>query len=582
MCPSSRFKRYSKRGSGRKFVLFFPPPEIINTMFKYFDSMKFPQLNLLPVLSLGFFVITACGSTIIVSTPVENIDAVPLKVSELTEEEKKNWIHLDLVSDTIPGMSVDRAYDEIIGNRKGKKVIVGVIDSGIDIDHEDLDGVLWTNRKEKPGNNKDDDGNGFVDDVHGYNFLGDSYNEQLEMSRILRLNLGDAALQAKAKAEQESEYAEALRNKQQLEQVLQAVKRAHQAVKDHLGKENYTKEEAIAINSNDQELQQGVNIVGQMFAYGDSIPEVLELIADDLNRISEQVNYHYNISFDGRKIVGDNAYDLMDLGYGDGNPDARFDDEIHGTSVAGVIAAERDNGIGSRGVANNVEIMSIRAVPNGDEYDKDIALAIRYAVDNGARIINCSFGKSFSPNAEWVYDAIKYAASKDVLIVHAAGNDGLNLDDPDNPNYPNDQVNNGPEIADNVITVGALNPEYGSEMVASFSNYGKINVDIFAPGKDIYSPRTNNKYDYIMGTSFAAPAVSGIAALIRSYYPKLKASQVKKIIMDSGLSTKSSIVLGGDVDKAKSFDSVSKSGKMANAYNALIMADQVAKGKLNL
>ncbi len=544
--------------------------------------MKFPQLNLLPVLSLGFFVITACGSTIIVSTPVENIDAVPLKVSELTEEEKKNWIHLDLVSDTIPGMSVDRAYDEIIGNRKGKKVIVGVIDSGIDIDHEDLDGVLWTNRKEKPGNNKDDDGNGFVDDVHGYNFLGDSYNEQLEMSRILRLNLGDAALQAKAKAEQESEYAEALRNKQQLEQVLQAVKRAHQAVKDHLGKENYTKEEAIAINSNDQELQQGVNIVGQMFAYGDSIPEVLELIADDLNRISEQVNYHYNISFDGRKIVGDNAYDLMDLGYGDGNPDARFDDEIHGTSVAGVIAAERDNGIGSRGVANNVEIMSIRAVPNGDEYDKDIALAIRYAVDNGARIINCSFGKSFSPNAEWVYDAIKYAASKDVLIVHAAGNDGLNLDDPDNPNYPNDQVNNGPEIADNVITVGALNPEYGSEMVASFSNYGKINVDIFAPGKDIYSPRTNNKYDYIMGTSFAAPAVSGIAALIRSYYPKLKASQVKKIIMDSGLSTKSSIVLGGDVDKAKSFDSVSKSGKMANAYNALIMADQVAKGKLNL
>lgn len=530
-------------------------------------------------LSISSFLFYGCGSTLLVSTPVENIDSVPLKVSDLTEEEKQSWGHLDLVSDTIPGMSVNKAYSEIIGNKKGKKVIVAVVDSGIDLEHEDLDGVLWTNKKEKPGNNKDDDGNGYVDDIHGYNFLGESYNEQLEFARMLRLNLGDAEMQAKAKSKQESEYAEALQNKERYEQILQAVKNADAAVKSHLSKEAYTKDDVLAINSEDATLQQHIAVLKQMYTFADTIPEVLEELADGINYFADQVNYNLNISFDGREPVGDDPYNLTDLPYGNGNPDSRFEDENHGTHVAGIIAAERNNGIGVNGVANNVELMSVRAVPNGDEYDKDVALAIRYAVDNGARIINCSFGKSFSPKAEWVYDAIKYAAAKDVLIVHAAGNDGADLDDPANPNYPNDQINNGPEIADNVITVGALDPKYGSEMVASFSNYGKINVDVFAPGGKVYSTVNNNEYDTFGGTSMAAPAVSGIAALILSYYPKLSASQVKQIIMDSGLSSKSSVVLGGDVEKARSFDQVSSSGKMANAYNALIMADNVSRGK---
>ena len=544
--------------------------------------MKISYLNSIATIGFGCLLIWGCGGTVLVSTPVENIDTVPLKITELTEEEKKNWSHLDLVTDTIPGMSVDKAYDEIIGNRKGKKVTVAVIDSGIDLEHEDLDGVLWTNKREKPGNNKDDDGNGYIDDVHGYYFIGASYHEQLELSRILKLKLGDAALQARAKAEQETEYANALQGKERYEQYLQAVKAADAALKKHLGKEKYTKEEVLAVKEEDQDLQQHVAVLKQFYTFSESTTDLLELIKGGIEYFSNQVNYHYNISFDGRKPVGDDPYDIMDLGYGDGNPKNRLEDELHGTSVAGVIAAERNNGVGSDGVANNVEIMSIRAVPEGDEYDKDIALAIRYAVDNGAQIINCSFGKSYSPNPEWVYDAIKYAASRDVLIVHAAGNDGNDLDDPANPNYPNDQVNNGAEFADNLITVGALTQKYGSEMIASFSNYGKINVDIFAPGADIYSPRPNNEYDFIDGTSFAAPAVSGIAALIRSYYPKLTAPQIKKIIMESGLTTKSSVVLGGDVEKATDFDLISKSGKMANAYNALIMADNVAKGKINL
>ena len=524
-------------------------------------------------------ILMGCGATTIVTTPIENIDTIPLKVSELTDSQKKSWGHADLITDTIPGMSVDKAYSDIIGNKKGTKVIVAVLDSGIDLEHEDLDDVLWTNKKEKPGNNIDDDNNGFIDDIHGYNLLGESYNEQLEYTRILRLKIGDAGFQAKAKAELDKKRPEALANKQQYEQILQAVKNADAAVKKHLDKTDYTKKDLSGIKAESEEMQRNVAILTQMYSYADSIPELMENLEDGIKHFTEQLNYHLNVDFDGRKVVGDDPYDLMDTKYGNGNPQNRVEDESHGTHVAGIIAAERNNGLGANGVANNVEIMSIRAVPNGDEYDKDIALGIRYAVDNGAKIINCSFGKSFSPNADWVYDAIKYAASKDVLIVHAAGNDGVDLDNPKNPNYPNDQINNGPEFADNVITVGALDPEYGSEMLASYSNYGAINVDIFAPGTDIYSTIPQNKYEFMPGTSMASPAVAGVAALVRSQYPSLSAPQVKKIILESGLSTKAAVILGGDTSKSSTLDKISKSGKIVNAYNALLMARTMAHGK---
>ncbi len=524
-----------------------------------------------------------CGATNLVSTPVENIDKTPLKIATLTEKEKQNWGHLDLVTDTIPGMSVDKAYKELIHNKKGTKVIVAVLDSGMDLKHEDLDDVLWTNKKEKAGNGIDDDKNGYVDDIHGYNFLGESYNEQLEFARMLRLNIGTPEMLAKAQAELDKKYPEALQNKQQYEQILQQVQASDNAVKKHLGKDTYTKKDLTSIKTEDEAMQQNVAILMQMLNYADSIPEVIEELNSGITHFTESANYNLNKDFDGRKDVGDNPYDITDLGYGNGNPQNRVEDESHGTHVAGIIGAERNNGKGANGVANNVAIMSIRAVPNGDEYDKDIALGIRYAVDNGARIINCSFGKSFSPKAEWVYDAIKYAASKDVLIVHAAGNDGHNIDDVNNPNFPNDHNNySGSEIANNVITVGALAEKYGAEMVASFSNYGLKNVDIFAPGAEIYSTMPGNAYEFQGGTSMAAPAVAGLAALIMSQYPNLKAAQVKQIIMQSGLAPSAKVILGGDPATSNTLDKVSKSGKIANAYNALLMAKNVSTGKTQL
>ncbi|MEM9078204.1 MAG: S8 family peptidase [Bacteroidota bacterium] len=532
-------------------------------------------------LSLSILLV-GCGATTLVSTPLENIDTVPLKITELTENEQKTWGHADLITDTIPGMSIDKAYREIIKNKRGKKVVVAVVDSGIDLNHEDLDDVLWTNTDEKPNNGKDDDGNGYVDDIHGYNFLGESYNEQLEYARMLRLNVGDASARAKARLLLDKEYPEAVQNKQQYEQILQVVKNADEAVRKSLGKEIYSKEDLQSIEAPNEQMQQNVAILNQMFSYGDDIPTVLEELNEGITYFAEQVNYNLNKDFDGRTPVGDDPYNFSDTSYGNGNPKNRVESESHGTHVAGIIAAERNNGKGVNGVANNAQIMSLRAVPNGDEYDKDIALAIRYAVDNGAKIINCSFGKSFSPNAEWVYDAIKYAAANDVLIVHAAGNDGNDLDNPDNPNFPNDHKYAGAEISNNVITVGALTSKYGSEMVAGFSNYGVQNVDVFAPGAKVYSTMPNNSYDFQGGTSMAAPAVSGIAALIRSYYPQLSASQVKQVLMQSGLSTKTSVIVSGDASKASTFNSISKSGKMVNAYNALLMADNISKGRQTL
>lgn len=523
-----------------------------------------------------------CGATSLVSTPIENIDTVPLKVSELTETEKKNWGHADLIMDTIPGMSVDKAYKEIIKNKKGQTVVAAVLDSGMDLEHEDLKDVLWTNKDEVPNNGKDDDGNGYVDDIHGYNFLGDAYNEQLEYVRMLRLNIGDASERAKARLLLDEEYPTALQNKQQYDQIFQVMKNADAAVKEELGKDSYTKEELLAIEPKTAQMEQSVAVLTQMFTYGESIPKVMEELTEGINYFTDQVNYNLNKDFNGRTPVGDDPYDITDVPYGNGNPKNLVATESHGTHVAGIIAASRNNGKGANGVANNVKIMSIRAVPNGDEYDKDIALGIRYAVDNGATVINCSFGKSFSPEAEWVYDAIKYAASRDVLIVHAAGNDGEDLDDPENPNYPNDHRFGSTEFVDNVITVGALTSSYGSEMVATFSNYGKQNVDVFAPGDKIYSTMPNNEYEFQGGTSMAAPAVAGVAALIRSHYPDLSAPQIKDILMQSGLRSKSSVIVAGDETKATTFDKISNSGKMVNAYNALILADNISKGKMTL
>lgn len=534
-------------------------------------------MNTFKTITLSAFIaliISGCGGTAnILSTPVENIDNTPLKVLDVTETEEQNWGHLDLLKDTIPGMSVDKAYAEIIKNKKGTTVIVAVIDSGIDIDHEDLDDVIWTNEDEIPNNGIDDDKNGYIDDIHGWNFLGDGYYDQLEFVRILAKGDTSNPDYSRAKAEYDKEYQKYLGYKNNYDQILQQVSDADAKVFSHLNKKDYTKADVNAIKTEDQALQQAVGIIKYVYSLDmESVADFKKEINEGLEQFNERLNYNLNKTYNGR-VNGDNPDDMSTKYYGNGNVKPQKKSESHGTHVSGIIAAERNNGKGVNGVANNAKIMAIRSTPRGDEYDKDVALAIRYAVDNGASIINTSFGKYYSPHSDWVREAIAYAGQKDVLIVNASGNDAQNLDEKDV--YPNDAVGVGPEVSNTFISVGSLEPKYGSGMISGFSNYGKVNVDLFAPGSQIYSTVPENEYENNSGTSMAAPAVAGVAALIRSYYPKLTAAQVKQILMDSGLAVKTKVIVGGDTSKIKPFADLTRSGKMVNAYNALIMASQI-------
>jgi subtilisin family serine protease len=502
-----------------------------------------------------------------------------VKKAPVSENELKRWSHLDLIKDSIPGMSVDRAYAELLKGKTGKKVIVGIVDSGVDIEHPDLQGMIWTNPKEIPGNGIDDDKNGFIDDVHGWNFLGNAVHENLELTRIVKKGDDGSAQYKAALAQYDEKISELQEDKQQVDFLIDV----HNTIKKELNKTDYKLEDLSKITSTDPKVLRSKEIMTQVFGNAGPTFSPEADFEEYREQVYDQFNYNLNKEYDGRKIVGDNPEDLKNNHYGNNvvfGPDK--EKALHGTHVAGIIAQIRGNNLGGDGVSNNVEILTVRAVPDGDEYDKDIALAIRYAVDNGAKVINGSFGKSFSPHKQWVYDAIKYAAKKDVLIVHAAGNDGYNIDETKNINYPNDSEDNIKEFADNVITIGAINKEYGENVIASFSNFGKINVDVFAPGEEIYATVPNDKYKYLQGTSMASPNAAGVAALIRSYYPKLKASQVKHILMESGVALPAMVVLGKNPNPTQkpvpvSSAESSKSAKMVNAYNALLMAEKMSK-----
>jgi cell wall-associated protease len=502
------------------------------------------------------------------STNAQTATTYTAKKGKLSETELQRWSHLDLAKDSIPGMSVDKAYSELLKGKKSVKVIVGIIDSGVDIDHEDLKSVVWTNKKEVAGNGIDDDKNGYIDDIHGWNFLGDAGKETLEMTRVIKKGDDGSVAYKNAKVAYEEKYNKALGDKQQVD----FLENTNKLIQNHLKKEVYSLEDLNTIVTTDAELGKSKMIMTQIL--GNAGPSFFGELEEFRKYVYDQLNYNLNKEFDGRKIVGDNPENIKDTKYGNNivyGPDKV--EALHGTHVAGIIAQIRNNHLGGDGIANHVEIMAVRAVPDGDEYDKDIALAIRYAVDNGAKVINGSFGKSYSPHKQWVYEAIKYAEKKDVLFVHAAGNDGHNIDLAANANFPNDSDDNKKEFVNNVITVGALTYSYGETVVAEFSNYGAFNVDVFAPGSEIYATIPNNKYKYLQGTSMASPNVAGVAALIRSYYPKLTAVEVKQILMKSGTPLPENVLLG-ETKEMKTAVETSKSAKMVNAYNALLLAEK--------
>lgn len=500
----------------------------------------------------------------------------------------KDWHLLDPESSKVQGISTEKAYEQLKG-RPATPVVVAIIDSGIDIDHEDLKDVLWTNPREIAGNGLDDDKNGYADDLHGWNFIGGKLGEvnedTYELTReFLRLDKKFGGLpENKIPGKQRKEYATYLsikdkytrlrdENREEYDYFVKMSRSLHFSIdtlKAVLKTDRITREAVDTLRSTNPSLSFAKGFALLLLRNADEGDD-LEKIRKDLDEAVDQyrviVEYGYNPDFDSRLVVGDNYADPRERFYGNNNVEGP--DPMHGTHVAGIVGANRTNNTGIMGIADHVRIMSLRAVPNGDERDKDIANAIRYAVDNGARIINMSFGKSLSPQKSVVDEAVSYAEQKGVLLVHASGNE--KQDNDKEGNYPSRVYANGKQ-ARNWIEVGATSSGSGKEFVADFSNYGKKSVDVFAPGVNIYSTVPDNGYEEKSGTSMAGPVVTGIAALLWSYFPDLTAPQLVDIIKSStrkfdGLTVNKPG--GGEA----AFAELSNTGGLVNASAAVALA----------
>jgi cell wall-associated protease len=518
----------------------------------------------------------------------------------------KDWFLKDPETDHFQGVSAEKTYATLLKGKPSRTVLVAVIDSGIDIEHEDLKDVIWTNEDEVPGNGVDDDKNGYVDDIHGWNFIGgkngnvdeDTYEvtreyarlkplyENMEEKKVSKKNRAEYALWKEVQAKYERDFKANKDKYEQYDQQYQLYSNAYGTLtfcdsvlsksiggkpvfKSTLSEVEVTNDTVRFAKETLSKVMENVEGDIAIKEFLNELGEYLEQLKSGVDHYSTAVEYGYNLEFNSRSIVGDDPKNLYEKGYG--NNDVEGPDARHGTHVAGIIGANRKNEIGIKGIADNVRIMSVRAVPNGDERDKDIANAILYAVDNGAQIINMSFGKSFSPHKEVVDKAVKYAESKGVLIIHAAGNDGDDLDK--ESNYPTKVLKNGVE-SKTWLEIGASSWGADGNFVGSFSNYGKKSVDLFAPGVQIYSTVPNNNYEDLQGTSMACPATAGVAALIMSYFPDLTADQVKNILTEStrkfdGLK----VTKPGSADEVP-FSQLSATGGLVNAYEAVRLAEK--------
>ena len=503
----------------------------------------------------------------------------------------KDWHTMDLATDGFFGISLKQAYLFVKG-KKSKTVLVATIDSGIDTAQKDLQGILWVNPKEIPGNGIDDDGDGYVDDVHGWDFLGGKngkcdYTETTEEVREYAKLKGkyESLTAAPAgdekgynywlvvKATHDSTVAKSSNELTELKPEMNVLMITNGYIKNalKLGADGtFDINDLNKIQSGNDTVNRSKyvwNLVLTQEGGGSTNVKVLKDMSEYIEKISNDVNPDLNSR---KEIVGDDP-DVMD-GKPYGNNILKYPDASHGTGVAGLIGAKRDNGYGINGVADNVRIMSIKAVPNGDEYDKDIANAIRFAVDHGAKVVNMSFGKKISPHKQWVDDAIKYAASKDVLLVQASGNDNQNVDI--KPEFPNDNFLDG-TTSDNLISVDASAWKQDTVLAASFTNYGIKNTDVFAPGVKVTSIDEDAEFNTADGTSFASPITAGIAALILEYYPKLTAAQVKEAILASATPLKGVMVYKPGTHDLVDFTTLSKSGGVVNAYKALEYASKM-------
>lgn len=516
------------------------------------------------------------------------------------DNDLKTWYHKDFATTKVYGVNTANAYKFLESKGlKPKPVIVGVLDSGVEVDHPGLMKNMWKNPNEIPNNGKDDDGNGYVDDIYGWNFLGgkngDIDVDNMEVTRVVKkfqpvFEGQDSAKNKENQAKHPDDFAMYMKSKeiftkksQEAKQNLQMYTMIDGVIPDMvrlLGNKTLTKENLATIKPSTQQEAMALQVLAQVAsdpqARGKSADEVGKYMKDQMKEAIDyfkpQAEKGYNLDFDPRKeIVGDNYDDYSEKSYGNNHyegPDAK-----HGTHVAGIIAGLANGKEPQYGVASRVaKIMTVRAVPDGDERDKDVANAIRYAVDNGAKVLNMSFGKPVSPGKNVVWDAFKYAESKGVLLVKAAGNE--NEDIAEHQYFPTNfksQTDDKPFI-NNMIVVGA-NTNDADKLKASFSNYDAKMVDVFAPGDQIYSTVPDGKYEYLQGTSMASPVVAGAAAVLLAYMPNLTPAQVIE-----------SLVNTANKSTANGFDTLSRSNGVIDtakaaeyAYTHFYKADNSSK-----
>ena len=540
--------------------------------------------------------LAACAPTATTTTtlppvvmPVPVPDTVTSNENPLVEgEAPENW-HLRDATGGMVGVGVERAYRELLAGREPRRtVVVAILDSGVDTAHVDLRANLWRNEDEIPGNGRDDDNNGYVDDVRGWNFIGGAGGRNVEQDtyEVTRLQVactrndstriaGRVSLTPDLCARVREEFQERRQEAEQLlQQVLQidaGLSQALPVLRQAVGGDSLTPERVRAISTLRQDVRAARDFYLQLAGAGIT-PELVE---DYKKQLRTQLEFNLNTNFDPRDIVGDDYPNASERRYG--NNDVTGPDATHGTHVAGIIAAVRGNGQGMDGIAPAVRIMSVRTVPDGDERDKDVANAIRYAADNGAHIINMSFGKSFSPQKGVIDDAVRYAESKGVLLVHAAGNDGEDVGE--KPSFPSPFFAGGGR-SPAWLEIGASSWKGLDSLAAEFSNYGRQQVDLFAPGVDIYSTVPDGKYERNSGTSMAAPVASGVAALVMAYYPALTAQQVRQILMESTTKHPSQQVRRpGEAGGSVEFGALSATGGVVNAFEALRRAQQMTSAQ---
>jgi subtilisin family serine protease len=485
--------------------------------------------------------------------------------------QNENWHHL-APEDGVFGAAIERAHAAAreSGLRPARRPItIALIGGGIDISHKAISDIIWVNRRERRINGRDNDRNGWIDDRHGWNFLGndtmtinslstmgdreflrlkDKYNHFLFVEDGIAYMFDDelgALVETEPPADMEefeyflrvvteSELAETNRGVMLAKAVVWYIREIGHSMRMAYPERVLTRTdfgEFVRAQQSTTAMQDALfAFIDLMFMSANTEDWNTMAAFADTEFIPIQELRHERAMARRfpreRELIGDDPNDLNDKGYGNNNLLAN--NALRNTMIAGIIGA----GGGQseiRGITNNVQIMTLRIEADfGEPYMKDMALAIRYAVEQGADIIQLGATNRLFPRhqSHWVEEALRYAEQRNVLVVIPVRDLSSNLDD--FPFYPNRNLSTG--TLSNIITVAASD-SLGNPFL--WANFSETELDIFAPGVEIKSAMPGNRYAIDSGSAYAAAMVTGVAAFIKNYFPQITPAQMRQLLIDT-------------------------------------------------